>query len=311
MLSRSIVHTLEHPLFVKHGLTVKIKRDDLIHPIISGNKWRKLVNNIHFAKQHNYRGIVSFGGSYSNHIHALAYACQQHQLQSIGIIRGESHHQNNYTLSWASHWGMQLNFVDRKTYRQRREETFLSNLQHQYPNYFIVPEGGSNSLALTGVAELVGELKQQSQYDTLMLPVGSGGTLAGIIGADRQHQLLGIAVLKQGDFLTGQVNELLAEHKPIQQNWRILTEFHRGGYGKFSADDSTKLLAFNRQVGVTFEPIYSGKMVLALMDLIESNYFPSKHTIMLLHTGGLQSLAGLAEQNKINAADWPIPTAVS
>jgi 1-aminocyclopropane-1-carboxylate deaminase len=307
MLNYSIVETLQHPLFDKHNIVVKIKRDDLIHPIISGNKWRKLLGNVTFAKTKKYRGILSFGGAYSNHIHALAYTCQQHQLPAVGVIRGEPAYRNNFTLSWAEHWGMQLRFVDRKTYRRRTEKQYLQVLQQQYPNYFIIPEGGSNQLALSGVAQLVSELKQQSHYDTLLLPVASGGTLAGIISADTQHQLIGIAVLKGGEFLEKTINDLLINHKLEHNNWRILNEFHRGGYAKFSAEDSERLRVFSQQVGVPFEPIYSGKMVLALLDLIAANYFPKNHTVMLIHTGGLQSLAGLAEQQKINGQQWPIP----
>lgn len=307
MLNLSNVESILHPLFSKHNIIVKIKRDDLIHPIISGNKWRKLLGNVNFAQTEKYQGILSFGGAYSNHIHALAYTCQQHQLKAVGVIRGEQAYRNNFTLSWAEHWGMQLRFVDRKTYRRRTEKQYLQELQQQFPNYFIIPEGGSNQLALSGVAQLVTELKHQSDYDTLMLPVASGGTLAGIISADTQHQLIGIAVLKGADFLTKTIDDLLVNQHLKHNNWRILSEFHRGGYAKFSTEDSERLRAFSLQVGVPFEPIYSGKMVLALLDLIPTNYFPKNHTVMLIHTGGLQSLAGLAEQQKINGQQWSLP----
>lgn len=307
MQSLSPIEKINHPTFDKHQLTVFIKRDDTIHPIISGNKWRKLKFNLSHAKQHNFSGVLSFGGSFSNHIHALAFACQQQGLKSIGIIRGEKEYANNFTLSMAKRWGMELIFVDRKTYRLREDADYLASLQQQHPDYLVVPEGGSNTLALIGVGEVIEELNQQCKFDTLLTPVGSGGTLAGLVQADNnQHQLLGIAVLKQDNYLTEQVNNLLG--KPSHHNnWQILSEFHRGGYAKFNKDDVQRLLAFNQQTGFIFEPVYSGKMILALLDLIEQGHFPEGHRIVLLHTGGLQGLGGMIERGLLDGDDWSVP----
>lgn len=299
---------INHPLFEQFKLKVSIKRDDMLHPIISGNKWRKLKYNIEHVIKNNYKGIISFGGSYSNHIHALAFACHQQQLKSIGIIRGEPQYQTNFTLSWAKYWGMQLDFIDRKTYRCRGEQPFLKALQQQYPDYYIVPEGGSNKLALIGVAEVISELKQQCDFDSLLTPVGSGGTLAGLISADNnQHNLIGIGVLKQSNYLHTEIESLLEDNKKHYSNWQIMSQYHGGGYGKFSTQDVKKIRAFSQITGIDFEPVYSGKMVLALLDLIEKNYFPAHHHIVLLHTGGLQGLGGLAERKLIKADEWPLP----
>jgi 1-aminocyclopropane-1-carboxylate deaminase len=298
-----------------------IKRDDLIHPIISGNKWRKLKYNIDQAKVQGKKGLISFGGAYSNHIHALAFACYQQRLPCIGIIRGESHYANNFTLRWAQHWQMKLTYVDRNTYRRRADSDYLALLQAQYPEYLIIPEGGSNSLAIPGVSEIIDELNQQTVFETLLTPVGSGGTLAGLISADNnQHQLLGVAVLKQGketdgdkvdikpnDYLTNQVSTLLPKAAQKFDNWQVLPDFHRGGYAKFSVEDSQRIIAFNQETGINFEPVYSGKMLLALMDLIKQGYFAQHHRIVLLHTGGLQGLGGLSERKRINAQQWPVP----
>jgi 1-aminocyclopropane-1-carboxylate deaminase len=307
MQSESKLQTISHPLFEKHQLNVSIKRDDSIHPIISGNKWRKLKFNLEFAKKHNYAGVISFGGSFSNHIHALAYACQQQGLKSIGIIRGEKEYVNNFTLSMAQKWGMELQFVDRKTYRIREDQDYLAELQKLYPEYLIVPEGGSNTLALTGVGEIITELNQQCEFDTLLTPVGSGGTLAGLIKADvNQHKIIGIAVLKQDDYLAEHVNALL-DNSSNYSNWQIMSQFHCGGYAKFSKEDAQKILIFNQQTGFTFEPVYSGKMILALLALIEQQYFPKGHRIVILHTGGLQGIGGLIERNLLNPDDWIMP----
>ena len=306
MHTSSPLQAIQHPLFTKHNLNVQIKRDDLIHPIISGNKWRKLKFNLNSAQAQNFSGVLSFGGSYSNHIHALAFACFQKKLPCRGIIRGESQYADNATLSQAKHWGMALTFVDRKTYRLRQDPDHLDQLQAVYPDYFIIPEGGSNPLALPGVGEVIDELNSQTDFDTLITPTGSGGTLAGLITADKnQHNLLGVAVLKQSDYLQKEVSKLLPQNALSYNNWQILSEFHRGGYAKFNQQDCQRILAFSQTSGIPFEPVYSGKMLLALLDLIEQGYFPAGHKIVLLHTGGLQGLAGLTERGLLNATDWP------
>ena len=322
MILTSPLQQIHHPVFIKAKITVMIKRDDLIHPIISGNKWRKLKFNITLAKQQNKKGIVSFGGAYSNHIHALAFACYQQNITCTAIIRGEAHYQNNFTLSWARHWGMSLVFVDRATYKKRHEVAYLQTLQAEYVDHLIIPEGGSNAHALKGMGEVIAELNQQTSFDTLITPVGSGGTLAGLITADNdQHQLLGIAVLKSSTslntietselhscrYLTEQVKKLLPDKSKKYNQWEILSDFHRGGYAKFSAADCQRIIDFNKITQLTFEPVYSGKMILALLDLIALGYFPEHHRIVLLHTGGLQGLGGLAERNIIDGDMWQIP----
>lgn len=312
----SIVQKINHPLFDKYRVTVQVKRDDLLHNIISGNKWRKLKYNLDKLKHDNYQGALTFGGSYSNHIHAFAYACKQANIPCIGVIRGESRYANNYTLAWARHWGMQCHFVDRKTYRRRFDTDFLTELDELYPNCFFIPEGGSNTLAIPGVAEILTELDGQTEFDTLLTPVGSGGTLAGLISGDivankQQHRILGIAVLKQAEYLVDEIKCLLTPKAKQHNNWQLLTTFHRGGYGKFSIDDIQRILAFNQVTGVTFEPVYSGKMILALLDLLEQGYFKKDERIVLLHTGGLQGLGGMIEQGRLNAEDWPSLTKIS
>ena len=306
MLPLSSLQTISHPTFTLHKITVQIKRDDQINNIISGNKWRKLKYNLLHAKAIGAEGVITFGGCFSNHIHACAFACQQQQLPVIGIIRGEEANQHNYTLAWAKHWGMELRFVDRKTYRQRNEKSFLQQLQQQHPNHLIVPEGGSNTLALTGVAEIIDELNQQGEFDTLITPVGSGGTLAGLIIGDKgQHNLLGVAVLKQQDYLVNEIKTLLPSKSNEYQNWQIKHQFHRGGYAKFSPLDAERIRHFSTAVAINFEPVYTGKMILALLDLIEAGYFPAHHRIVLLHTGGLQGLGGMFERGILNQDEWP------
>ena len=309
----SKLQPIHHPLFSQHKVHVQIKRDDLIHPIISGNKLRKLKYNLQqVTQQKRFSGVLSFGGSYSNHIHALAYACFKQNIPCIGIIRGEEEYANNYTLSWAKHWGMQCHFVDRQTYRRRHDADYVVQLQQEFPHYFIIPEGGSNALAIPGVAEVITELNQQTHFDTLLTPVGSGGTLAGLITGDKEndmaeHKLLGIAVLKGASYLIEEVEKLLSKSANSHNNWQVLTDYHRGGYAKFSLEDTQRILEFSQDTGVDFEPVYSGKMVLALLDLLEQGYFKIGERIVLLHTGGMQGLGGMIERGLLNAEDWPMP----
>ena len=313
----SELQSLHHPLFTLHNVHVQIKRDDLIHPIISGNKWRKLKYNLAHVKNHiNLTGVLSFGGSYSNHIHALAFACYQQKLPCVGVIRGEESNATNFTLTWARHWGMKLHFVDRKTYRRRHDADYLARLQQEFPNYFLVPEGGSNELAIPGVAEVITELNQQTEFDTLITPVGSGGTFAGLITGDKEnncieHKLLGIAVLKGADYLINEVEALLSSKAKKHSNWQILTNFHRGGYAKFSPADAMRIVEFNRITGVDFEPVYSGKMVLALLNLLEQGHFRAGERIVLLHTGGMQGLGGMIERGLLQSKNWPVPLRVT
>lgn len=309
----SKLQPLHHPLFTQHNVVVQVKRDDLIHPIISGNKWRKLKYNLAHVKQHNsILGVLSFGGSYSNHIHALAYACYQQNLPCIGVIRGEKSHINNFTLTWAQHWGMKLYFVDRKTYRRRHDLDYLTQLQQEFPDYFIIPEGGSNKLAIPGVAEVIAELNQQTGFDTLITPVGSGGTLAGLISGDvssevNDHKILGVAVLKGAEYLVDEVKQLMSEQAKYHNNWQLLFEFHRGGYAKFSPEDAMRILEFNQVTHVNFEPVYSGKMILAFLDLLKQGYFAEGERIILLHTGGMQGLGGMIERGLLDDKNWSVP----
>ena len=308
----SNIEKIEHPLFAKKKVEVYVKRDDLLHEVISGNKWRKLKYNLETLNNDGANGALTFGGSYSNHIHAFAYACYLHNIPCVGVIRGEANYAENFTLRWAAHWGMRLHFVDRKTYRRRFEVSYIEELNGLFPDFSIIPEGGSNTLAIPGVAEVIKELNQQINFDTLMTPVGSGGTLAGLISGDstpncKPHKILGIAVLKQAEYLNKEIHNLLPPHAHSHNNWQLLTNFHRGGYGKFSSIDAQRIIEFNQITGIIFEPVYSGKMILALLDLLEDGYFTANERIVLLHTGGLQGLGGMIEQGRLSAEDWPAP----
>lgn len=274
-----------------------IKRDDLLHPLISGNKWRKLKHQIYHTFTNDYEGILSFGGCYSNHIHALANAGHLFEFATHGIIRGESQNANNATLSLAKELGMKLTFVNRQEYKQREQQNYLLELQEQFPRHFISPEGGSHPLALVGVSEMVNEILKQVSFtpDYICCPVGSGGTLAGIARSISEKTIaLGISVLKSNHQLNSQVETLIDNDQKV--NWNIEHNYHCGGYAKVSTELKHFCHLFEKNHHIPLEPIYTGKMFYAIHSMIDQGKFKDGTKIVLVHTGGLQGLAGLKER---------------
>ncbi len=291
----SPLHRLHHPLLTRYGVELWCKRDDLIHPAISGNKWRKLKYHLLHAKEHGKRHLLSFGGAYSNHIHALAAAGCQSGLRTTGIIRGEYDAVSNSTLRDARHWGMDLVFVDRQSYRRRQDPDWLA--QFDAPDTLIVPEGGSSPLAIPGVAELVGEVPFSP--DLWVLPCASGGTLAGLIAGKRdREQILAIAVLKGGGFIADEVCRLHPAAANIP-GWRIALDHHDGGYAKFSSALWQWVQDFSATTDLPLEPIYSGKAMWGLFRELAAGRIAPGSKIVFIHTGGMQGLAGLREQGRL------------
>jgi 1-aminocyclopropane-1-carboxylate deaminase len=303
LISPSPLQEVNHPLLKQKKVTLSVKRDDLLQSDISGNKWRKLKFNLIESRKQEINHLVSFGGAYSNHIHALAAAGYHFGFKTSAIIRGEPHYANNPTLKQAQQWGMQLHFVSRKEYKYRENIQYLDALQTYFPEALLIPEGGSSPFALPGVIELCEELKLQSnkRIDHIFTATGSGGTLAGLIaGFSNNHNhysttITGIAVLKQADYLVANINNLLQESKQTDLNdWHLLTQFHGGGYAKINSELRDFCLQFEQQTQIPIEPIYTGKMFYALFELIKHNHFKPGDNIIALHTGGLQGLKGLA-----------------
>jgi 1-aminocyclopropane-1-carboxylate deaminase len=291
----SPLQPISHPLLDAQGVRLWCKRDDLIHPTLSGNKWRKLKYHLQQASEQGKTHLLSFGGAYSNHIHALAAAGHQAGLRTTGIIRGEAEAVSNTTLSAAKGWGMNLIFVDRQSYRRRQEPDWLA--QFMAPDTLIVPEGGSSPLAIPGVAELVAEVPFSP--DLWVLPCASGGTLAGLIAGKREReQILAIAVLKGGAFIHDEVCRLYPRAVDTP-GWQIALDHHDGGYAKFSPEMWQWVQAFSAQSGLPLEPIYSGKAIWGLFRELAAGRIPRGSEIVFIHTGGLQGLAGLKEQGRL------------
>lgn len=265
---------------------ISIKRLDLIHPQISGNKFFKLKYNLLAARQQGFEKVLTFGGAYSNHIAATAFAAHKFGFQSLGMIRGEELAQRpfNPTLATAQQFGMQLEFISRNAYRQKDQPDFLQHLQQQYPDFYLIPEGGTNALAVQGCREIL--TAEDAQFDLICCAVGTGGTFAGLIEASQQHQqLLGFSALK-GDFLTHEVAQLTSK-----RNWRILDDYCCGGYAKTTPELIQFIQSFEQRYNIPLEQVYTGKMLRGIFDLIDQDKIGPDQKILLIHTGGLQGRA--------------------
>jgi 1-aminocyclopropane-1-carboxylate deaminase len=269
-------------------LELWVKRDDLLHPIISGNKWRKLRYILEDALSSGARTLISMGGAYSNHLHALAYAGQQLGLQTIGYIRGERPEPLTPTLQDCRNWGMELRFVSRSDYRKLRQFRGPHDLPGIRPGQYWLPEGGAQALALKGVAELVEEIAMP--FDVLCLPCGTGTTLAGCVAAlGGAKAVLGFAALKNADFLTVDVQSLLPK---TYAHWHINPHYHFGGFAKTTPELLEFVDRFELMQQIPLEPVYTGKMMFGLYDMIAKGYFEPDQRIIAVHTGGLQGKRG-------------------
>lgn len=301
----SMLTMVHDPLLERHEIELLIKRDDLLHPIISGNKWRKLKYVLEHALVVSADTVISMGGAYSNHLHALAFAGNKLGIETSAFIRGEKPRTLNTTLLDVQQWGMQLEFVSRSQYRQLRRYKNGQALPGLRPGQVWLPEGGALPLALAGVREIVDEI--DIDYDVLCVPCGTGTTMAGLIAADSgHHRIIGFAALKGADFLQNEIESLLqSETFPAYRNgtrtidpcvaysrWSINQQYHFGGFAKTNAALFSFIERFEDNNGIVLEPVYTGKMLYGIFDLISQNYFSPGQRIIALHTGGLQGNRG-------------------
>ena len=272
-----------------------VLREDRIHPEISGNKYRKLKYNLETFSQGNYESILSFGGAYSNHIAALAAAGREFNIPTIGIIRGEELKdkiQDNPTLSYAKQNGMRLEFVSRTAYREKNQPKFLEELRIKFGNVYILPEGGTNEMAIKGCEEILG--KHTAEFDYICCAVGTGGTIRGILNSALPHQkVLGFPALKDSEFLKNEINQV-----GKRSNFDWINNFHFGGYGKYSTELIDFINEFKNQYNVPLEPIYTGKMFYGIVQLMKEKFFPVDSKILAVHTGGLQGIEGINQRLK-------------
>ncbi len=275
-----------------------MKREDELHPHISGNKFRKLKYNLEEATDRGFHTLLTFGGAYSNHISALAYAGRMKGFKTIGIIRGDELEvrpdlvKENPTLSFAANMGMQLEFVSRELYRSRHEEDFIALLRQRFGDFYLVPEGGTNELAMRGCEEIL--TQEDKDFDYVCVAVGTGGTMTGLINSVSESQrVLGFPSLK-GDFLDKEI----AKNAIRTENWSLVNDYHFGGYAKINEKLISFINQFYRSTTIPLDPVYTGKMMYGLLDMIRNKRFEKGCRILAIHTGGLQGIEGMNQKLK-------------
>jgi 1-aminocyclopropane-1-carboxylate deaminase len=273
-----------------NGIELFIKREDKLHPIISGNKFRKLKYNLEEARNLGHTTLLTFGGAFSNHILAVAGAGAEFGFKTIGVIRGEelaSKIDENPTLAKAQELGMQFYFVSRTIYREKETPSFVSHLHQNFENFYLLPEGGTNNLAINGCEEILTSADKEF-FTHIACAVGTGGTVSGLINSlGKKQQLIGFSSLK-GAFLSEVIRNFV-----VKTNWSINDDYHFGGYGKVTDELIQFLNSFYSQTNIPLDPVYTGKMVFGVLDLIENGYFPPNSKILMIHTGGLQGIKGM------------------
>jgi 1-aminocyclopropane-1-carboxylate deaminase len=294
------IQSLEHPLCAAKGVTLDIKRLDLLHPHVNGNKGFKLKYNLLKAMSEEGQAVLTFGGAWSNHIYATAAAGKELGIRTIGIIRGEElakgeGAQHSATLEFAKACGMHLEFVSRLDYEEKNTDEFKAWLHGKFGDFHLVPEGGSNYYGINGCMEILTDSDKQL-YDVVALAVGTGATLAGmLLSATSRQRFIGFSALKGGDFLRDDVlrhleyflmnNELAGDFAP---QFSIETAYHFGGYGKWTDE----LMGFIREIEsahqLPLDQIYTGKALFGLLDLVAHDRFTAGERILFVHTGGLQ-----------------------
>lgn len=283
---------MNHPLLEKHRVNLMIKRDDLIHPHISGNKWRKLKYNLRAAQAQDHHTVLTFGGAFSNHIVATAVCASLAGFSSIGIIRGEEAYATNPTLSLAAAHGMRLHFVSREEYRLKGEPDFFHMLSQKFGDCFVIPEGGANNLGQKGCEEIITSLERA--FDYVAVAMGTGTTFLGMLKAasTTQMKVLGFPVIKNFNELDDQLSEHYSK-----ESHQLIKDYHFGGYAKFTNELVTFINEFRLNVGIALDPIYTGKMMYGLFDLISTGYFPVGSNLLVVHTGGLQGIKGFNQMH--------------
>ena len=281
-------------------ITLHIKREDLIHPFISGNKFRKLKYNLLQAKAEKKSKLLTFGGAFSNHIAAFAYAGKENSLETIGIIRGEelaSKILENPTLTFAQNCGMKFEFVTREDYKTKATNTFIEDLKGRYGDFYLVPEGGTNSYAVKGCEEILTD--EDYDFTHICCAIGTGGTISGLINSAKAHQkIIGFPALK-GDFLSDDIRKFATN-----SNWEVQLDYHFGGYAKINEELIRFINDFYKQTNIPLDPIYTGKMMFGIVDLINKGYFPKGAKIIAIHTGGLQGIEGM--NNNLKNKNLPL-----
>lgn len=273
---------------------LNVVREDMLHHFVSGNKFRKLKYNIVAAEDNGFSTLLTFGGAFSNHIAAVAAAGKELNFKTIGVIRGEEllyKIAQNPTLSFAKDCGMELHFISREDYKRKEEEQLLTKLKNKFGDFYILPEGGTNALAVQGCEEILENVSENADY--ICVPVGTGGTMAGLVKASRKdQQVIGFSALK-GTFQSSEIKKYTSK-----TNFSITDAYCFGGYGKIDIDLIRFINKFKKEANIPLDPVYTGKMMFGIVDLLKKGHFKENSRIFAIHTGGLQGIAGMNQKLK-------------
>ena len=288
------------PVLEEKGVALWVKREDKLHPYISGNKYRKLKYNLIEAARQQQKVLLTFGGAFSNHIAAVAAAGKEFNFKTIGVIRGEelqSKVLSNPTLKFAQRCGMELHFISRADFREKNKASFLVQLKERFGEFYTIPEGGTNTLAVKGCEEIL--TQADAGFNTICCAVGTGGTISGLINCSQPSvQVLGFPALK-GHFLQEDIRKFAQK-----DNWQLITNYHFGGYAKVTPELINFMNCFKAETSILLDPIYTGKMMFGILELVKNGYFKGGTAIAAIHTGGLQGIEGM--NNRLRAKKLPL-----
>ena len=279
-----------------------MERLDTIDFYAGGNKFFKLKYNIEEAKKQGKKQLLTFGGVWSNHLAAAAKTCKEEKIKLICVIRGEEPAHYSETMLYCKENGAEFYFVSREDYRRKSEENFILELRNKFGDFYLLPEGGSNALAVKGCKEILDLI--DIDFDVICCPIGSGGTFAGIVSGLKDHQeALGFVALKGGEYMGEIISDLVESVIPYggnvrynRQGTKLVHEYHFGGFAKTTLQLINFKEAFEKEFGFELDYIYTAKMFYGIFDLIEKNHFPENTTIVAIHTGGLQGNKGFEKQ---------------
>ena len=279
-----------------NGIEITLKREDQLHPTVSGNKFRKLKYNLLEAKQKGYHTLLTFGGAFSNHLTATASAGKIMGFKTIGVVRGQEERISNHSLQFCQDQGMILYPISREDYSKKHLPELIIHLKNKFGNFYLIPEGGTNNLAVRGCKEILTD--DDECFDLIACSVATGGTLAGLIESALPHQkILGISALKNQN-LKREIQKWTSNY-----NWNINHDYAFGGYAKVSPSLIDFINTFNKNFKTPLDPVYTGKLLFGIFDLIESKQWPSGKKILVIHTGGLQGIEGMNQ--KLLKKKWP------
>jgi 1-aminocyclopropane-1-carboxylate deaminase len=279
-----------------NGCEITLKREDLLHPTVSGNKFRKLKYNLQQAQAEGHDTLLTFGGPFSNHLAATAAAARIIGFKSIGVVRGEEDRPPNPTLQFCKDQGMTLFPISRLDYRLKNQAQFMDQLHYQFGDFYLIPEGGTNPKAVKGCKEIL--TKNDASFDVIACSVGTGGTLAGLIESALPHQrVVGFSALRNRNL------KMEIEKWTTKQNWSLNHDYTFGGYAKVSPELIDFINTFNKNFKTLLDPVYTAKLLFGIFELIKNKQWVGGKNILAIHTGGRQGIAGMNQ--KLSQKKWP------